>query len=137
MRVLYIYIYIYIYTCRWLLRIGVSTVETVTSFKLLGVPLNSDLSWKYIKRLYILRVLRKARVGRPQLVSVYGCLVRPILEYAAPAWPAILDYLSVKIERVQKRAMKIIDPGTSYEQSLIRAGLEMVLFLSYELYNNP
>ena len=120
-----------------------STVETVTSFKLLGVHISSDVSWnlhcEYIikkanKRLYILRLLRKARVERPQLVLVYGCLVRPILQYAIPAWSAIPDYLSVKIERVQKRAMKIIYPGTSYEESLIRAGLETLVMRRDDVY---
>jgi hypothetical protein len=59
-----------------------------------------------------------------KLVTVYCILVRPILEYAAPVWSAIPDYLKDKVERVQKRALKIIDPGSSYEESLQKAGLK-------------
>ena len=104
------------------LQVGGNTIERVSSYKLLGVYLNNDLSWNlhcdYItkkanKRLYILRILRRARVGYQQLVTVYCSLVRPILEYAAPVWSAIPDYLKAKVERVQKRALKIIDPGSS------------------------
>ena len=82
---------------------------------------------KLNKRLYILRILRRARIGYQQLVTVYCSLVRPILEYAAPVWSAIPDYLKAKVERVQKRALKIIDPGSSYEESLQKAGLQTLI----------
>jgi hypothetical protein len=87
--------------------------------------LNNDLSWNlhcdYItkkanKRLCILRILRRARIGYQQLVTVYCSLVRPILEYAAPFWSAIPDYLKAKVERVQKRALKIINPGKNNQR---------------------
>jgi hypothetical protein len=58
---------------------------------------------------------------------VYCSLVRPILEYAAPVWSAIPDYLKAKVERVQKRVLKIIDPGSSYEESLQKAGLQTLI----------
>lgn len=115
------------------LQIGETTIETVSSYKLLGVYLSNDLLWNvhcdYIvkkanKRLYILRVLKKARVGRSQLLTVYCSLIRPILEYAVPVWSSIPDYLSLKVERVQKRALRIILPGLSYEELLHSAGLE-------------
>ena len=89
-----------------ILLVGENIIDAVSSYKLLGVYISSDLSWNlhcdYIvkkanKRLYILRILRKVRVGRPQLVTVYCSMVRPILEYAAPVWSAIPDYLSAKI----------------------------------------
>ena len=53
------------------------------------------------------------------MLKVYLAIIRPILEYAVPVWQAIPEYLSQKIESVQKRALKIIKPGEeSYEEFL-------------------
>lgn len=58
------------------------------------------------KRLYILRQLRKA--GSNDLIEMYCCLIRPVLEYAVPVWASPPSYLRAEIE-----ALKIIlDPGT-------------------------
>ena len=51
-------------------------------------------------------------------------VIRPIFEYDDPVWSAILDYLSIKLERIQKTAVRIMNPGASYEDSLNRTGLE-------------
>ena len=115
------------------LQVGGNAIERVSSCKLLGVYLQSDLSWNlhcdYITkkantRLYILRILRRVRIVYQQLVTVYCSLIRPILEYAAPVSSAILDCLKAKVERVQKRSLKIIDPGLSYEELLPKSGLQ-------------
>ena len=99
------------------ITIGNTTIEKVKKYKLLGVILTVDLKWKehiaYIygkacKRLYSLRVLRKAGVEVKNILKVYLAIIRPILEYAVPVWRAIPEYLSQKIESVQKRALKII-----------------------------
>ena len=110
------------------ITIGNTTIEKVKKYKLLGVILTVDLKWKehiaYIygkacKRLYSLRVLRKAGVEVKNMLKVYLAIIRPILEYAVPVWQAIPEYLSQKIESVQKRAFKIIKPGEeSYEELL-------------------
>lgn len=63
------------------------------------------------RRLYSLRVPIK-QCGAPptSLAKVYTTTVRPVLEYAAPVWQNIPDFLSYKIESIQKRAMRIIFP---------------------------
>ena len=46
-------------------------------------------------------------------------VVRPVLEYAAPVWQNIPDFLSYKIESIQKRAMRTIFPLMNYNEALI------------------
>ena len=99
------------------LSIGAQVVESVDSFKLLGVHFSRNLTWsvhcdKIIKaankRLYIINQLRKAGYSTKELVSVYCTLIGPILEYAAPVWSALSLCLAADIEMVQKRAMRAI-----------------------------
>ena len=53
------------------------------------------------------------------------CLTLPVLEYAIPIWQAIPDYLSDKIESLQKRVLHIVFPYIdSYNGALLAACLE-------------
>ena len=92
---------------------------------LLGV-INENLKWKchvnYItakasKKLYALRLLKRASVQEQDMLKVFRSSCRPILEYTVQVWQDILDYLSDRIESVQKRAPKIIYPNSSYSQA--------------------
>lgn len=111
------------------ITISDTTIEKVKKYKLLGVILTDDLKWKehvdYIykracKRLYALRILRRAGVGTDNMLKVYLAIIRPILEYAVPVWQAIPEYLSNKIESVQRRAFKIIKPGDENYDELLK-----------------
>ena len=113
------------------LCINGSPIELVHSFKVLGLTLNDKLKWqenveimvkKAAKRLYILRVFNRIKVPSADLLTIYFSLVRSMLEYACPVWHTTLpQYLSDKIEKVQKRAFRIIYPGRSYDDALIAA----------------
>ena len=52
------------------------------------------------------------------MLKVFRSSVRPILEYAVQVWQDIPDYLSDRIESVQKRAFIIIYPNSSPSQAL-------------------
>ena len=67
------------------------------------------------RRLYSLRVRKQCGAPPASLAKVYTTIVRPVLEYAAPVWQNIPDFLSYKIESIQKRAMRIIFPLMNYE----------------------
>jgi hypothetical protein len=54
------------------------------------------------------------------MLKVYSAIIRPILEYAMPIWQAIPEYLSHKIESVQRRARKIIKAGEEIYDELLR-----------------
>ena len=100
------------------LIINSNAVERVHTFKILGVLLSDDLSWKAhvnhmhsraSPRLYYLRKLKKCGLPQSDLLAYYRTMIRPILEYACPVWHAGLTKgESDIIEKIQKRALKII-----------------------------
>ena len=103
-------------------------LELVHSHKVLGLIIQSNLKWnnhinsvvsKASKRLYILRVLRRSGIPTEDLVTLYYALVRSVLEYCCVVWHhALPSYLAGELERVQKRALRIILPGQSYKEAL-------------------
>ena len=71
---------------------------------------------KASKKLYALGLLKIA--GVQDMLKVFRSSVISVLEYAVQVWQDIPDYLSDRIETVQKRALKIINPNSSYSQPL-------------------
>jgi hypothetical protein len=112
------------------LHINGNPLSIVSSFKVLGVTFNDHLKWndnvnildlvkKASKRLYILRLLRRSGVPSADLLPIFLALVRSVLEYACTVWHTSLpDYLSNKIEHVQKRALRVLYPGLHYIDAL-------------------
>ncbi len=69
----------------------------------------------------MLRLLKRARVDTKTLFSVYKTCIRPVLEYGAHVWHYnVPEYSPEEVERIQLRAMRIIDPSLSYNDSLIK-----------------
>ena len=91
---------------------------SVSSFKLLGVTISSNLKWDIhvndiIHRanvsIALLKLLNKFSVPPSHSLRIYTSFVRPHLEYACPVWhPGISREESEKIESIQKRALRII-----------------------------
>ena len=78
---------------------------------------------KVSKRLHILRVLEQGGVPPVDLLKVYFALTRSVLEYCCPVWHNALPVkLSDSIERVQKRALRIIFPALHYQEALATTG---------------
>ena len=97
------------------LMIGGTVIDRVQSYKLLGLHISNDLTWnshcetaykKAVKRLYGLRVLKKAGMSTGDLVSVYCSIVRS----TSPACAALPQYYRNMLESVQKQAMRVILP---------------------------
>ena len=107
--------------------------ETVSSAKVLGVTISSDLKWSAhidsitttaAQRLYRLRQLKCAGLAPSDLVLFYCSVIRSVLEYACQVFHGNLPlYLSDEIERIQRRALRIIFPACSYSEGLVKAGL--------------
>ena len=113
-------------------------LEVVDEFKLLGVIVKSDLTWKsntdYItkkaySRLWILRRLKEFGASQSDLIEIYKSQVRSILEFAVPVWASYITKSEKnKIERVQKCALAIIqnERYKSYTQALSDTKLEFL-----------
>ena len=110
-------------------------IEVVKTFKLLGVIINSTLTWQdhvdYIsskvgKRLYFIRMLKRAGVSPTDIVAVYVSLVRSVLEYGCEVWhPGLTVKQTDMLELHQKRALRIAFPDTeSYTSRLELSGLK-------------
>ena len=72
-----------------------NTVEQVHSFKLLGVTIDDNLKRSThvnticsiaSSRLHFLKVLKRRSLSTCDLLYFYTSAVRPLLEYACPAW---------------------------------------------------
>lgn len=108
-------------------------IEVVETVKLLGLNISSDLKWTYhvsviVKkastRLYFLRQLKRANIAEKDLANFYITCIRPITEYACPVFHnGLSKYLSIDLERIQKRALRIIYPFVSYADALKRCDL--------------
>ena len=90
-------------------------IDSVESFKFLGIYISSDLSWtkhcdvivkKANRRLYAIRKLKGACVKENDLVAVYCSLIRSILEYGSVAFAHLPNYLSNPLEGIQKIAWR-------------------------------
>ena len=112
-------------------------IEVVTHAKLLGVTISADLKWnthitnlikKVSSRLYFLRQLKRVRIPVDDLLLFYVTCIRPVTEYACRVFhTALTKYLSDDLERLQKRAMRIIFPELSYSEALDTSGLDSLL----------
>ena len=108
-------------------------LECVHKGKTLGVTFSVDLKWdahvdwivkKVNKRLYFLRQLKRAQVKSKELVLFYLTCIRSVIEYACALFHSSLpQYLSVNLERCQKRALRIMFPDKEYDEALACTGL--------------
>ena len=75
----------------------------------------------------MLGLLKNTFMTRTERVwkSLYSTYVRPLLEFAVPAWSPVLERDARVLERVQRRATRIPHSlkGVPYEQRCERLGL--------------
>lgn len=90
--------------------------ESVLCVKILGLFFNRTLTWSHhfqniatsvSKRLYVLRVL-KPILGHDQLILVFNCIVRSLIEYGSAVFINPGSVLNNKLEILCKRAFRII-----------------------------
>ena len=112
------------------LKLEDNLLEEVTETRLLGVILDSQLSWKSntsfivkkaYKRMPILHKLYEFDVPRKDLLEIYILYIRSVLESSATVWhSSISQGQENEIERVQKVALRTIlkDEYLNYSNAL-------------------
>ena len=111
-------------------------MSTVKTYKLLGLWIDDDLNWesnteyiikKATKRLYFFKVLKGYCAPKNDLKTFYCCVIRSTLEYGAQVWNGNLTQAQRNdIERVQKRALRIIIPGYEYNRALQECDVRVI-----------
>ena len=107
-------------------------LEVIPTAKLLGLTISSNLKWnahvseivsKAASRLFLLRQFKRACSEPNELLCFYRTCIRPVAEYACQAYHNSLPaYLSDDLERIQRRALRIIYPFCSYREALTLSG---------------
>lgn len=123
---------------------GDTPVPEVDLLKLLGVTFDSTLSFRpHLHNVAVrgnqrLSFLRRASrvLDHEGRLSVYKGFVRPVLEYAPLVWLSATDTHLKRLDRVQKRAMTIIGPGTLLQSLGARRTVAGLSFL-YKLHCIP
>ena len=105
------------------LKIDNDSLSRVSEVNLLGVIISEDMKWfantrkiisKCGKKFYMLIKLKAFGASREDLLRIWTSFIRPISEYAAPLWhSSITNFEIIKLERLQKRALRII-LGSNY-----------------------
>ena len=119
-------------------RLGNHILQRVQMENDLGVSVDSNLSFenhmatKISKANQIVGLIRRsfAFLDADLFKRLYIAFVRPHLEYAHPVWsPHLKKYIS-NIERVQRRATKLIDgfKNLEYQERLLRLNLPTLAF---------
>jgi hypothetical protein len=92
------------------------SIKSVSTLKILGITFDKKLEYKEhfkqvlksaSQRLYILRVLKNV-MTKLELWNIFNSLIRSLLEYASPLFISLPKSLCSNIERILKRAHKII-----------------------------
>jgi len=91
-----------------------NTIAHVSTFKLLGIQVESNLKWnshvdyihaKASSRLYFLKQQKKCSNNIGDMLHFNTTVIRPALEYASPVWhTSITNEQCIRLESIQKRA---------------------------------
>ena len=105
-----------------LLFLAWAEIDSVESFKFLGIYISSDFSWTKDCNVIVKKANRRL-VKENDLVAVFCLLIRSILEYGSVASAHLPNYPSNTLEGIQKRALSIIYPESSNDVALKKSNL--------------
>lgn len=92
-------------------------IQQVSSMRFLGITFSSDLKWnvhfrsvfkKASQRVFLIRNLRRSGCPQVLMIRAYLAFIRPILLYAFPAVCNAPQYLTTRLNRIERRVQRII-----------------------------
>lgn len=96
-----------------------------------------QLRKSYGARAWVIRHLRRLDLEPGLLVRIYFSLIRPIFDYASPAYHTTLtDQQSESLERLQRSTLTIFGLNVSYAAALEKANLQTLKERREELFKN-
>ena len=115
-------------------RIGGDELQSENSMKIVGYTFGrrpgpaahiEDVRKRVAMRTWIIRNLKRAGVPSGKLVQVYCAVIRPLMEYAVPAFHTLMTKEQSELfERQQRSVMKVIfGMDTPYLECLCIAGI--------------
>ena len=110
-------------------------IESTESLKLLGYAFNSQptprahvdgVVRRMRKRMWMLRHLKVSGLTEEDILKAYTVYIRPLAEYAAPAFHSMLSStMAANLESQQRNALKIIyGYNVSREELYVKSGLD-------------
>ena len=120
-------------------------IDIVSSFKLLGVWQQENLKWNThiekiarnsSKSLFCLRERRRLNLATEVGIMCYQTKMRSLLEYGAPIWAGIPQYLINKVERIQTRSLRILALPKDSLPSMLQRRDSLIFTLYKRLKNN-
>ena len=111
-----------------------SPLEYVDTHRHLGFTISNSLSYsphvdtvcrKVASQVFLLKRLAQRSNTRSILLQTYKSFILPLLEYASPIWAATTITDQLRLERLQRRAMRII-LGYTYTQAVEDADYAML-----------
>ena len=107
-------------------------INSTNQLKILGFNFNTEPNAVYhvtgvieklYSRLWTLRFLKKSGMPPHVLLRVFNTVLRPAVEYSSVVYHSLIpEYLSIKLEQVQKQAYKIIYGWDVDYNSLVNNG---------------
>ena len=113
------------------LSINGVNIPEVQEYKMLGVIVRNDFSWKsHVKKMlekcsktfFPIIMLKRAGIPIDQLLLYYTATIRSVLEYAAPVWHhELFETHKKQLENMQKKILRIItgDYIQKYKKTLL------------------
>ena len=84
-----------------------------------------DIGNKSRKQMHCLSQLKRSGLGTRELIQFYRTCIRPLTEYVCLVFhDSLPKYLSEELERIQRRAMRVIFLFKPYQEALAQAGLQ-------------
>ena len=135
------------YQVRSSVDIGEETLISGDSLKVIGFTFGrrpgaaehtKNLRKKYGSRAYSIRHLKKAGISEETLTAVYKSFIRPVFDYASPAFHTILtDDQAEGLERMQRSTLKTIYGfDVPYRECLEKSGLPTLRQRRQTLFEN-